>query len=84
MASGKFHPLLLDLHFLNLQETAAICDTDANASQKYNIWFYFVLRHEQVRERCRQEWFVFERRMNNAEKTYFKSIGIDPAKFRKP
>ncbi|KAL8458700.1 hypothetical protein ACS0TY_036269 [Phlomoides rotata] len=34
-----------------------------------------------VRQRCRQEWDMFRHRMENAEKSYYKSIGIDPSNF---
>lgn len=32
-----------------------------------------------VRERCRKEWTMFQSRLANAEKAYFKSLGIDPS-----
>ncbi|XP_009763116.1 uncharacterized protein LOC107803326 [Nicotiana tabacum] len=32
-----------------------------------------------VRERCRKEWTMFQSRVANAEKAYFKSKGIDPS-----
>ncbi|KAG5522044.1 hypothetical protein RHGRI_034298 [Rhododendron griersonianum] len=31
-----------------------------------------------VRERCRREWKMFQDRLSNAEKAYYKSMGIDP------
>ncbi|KAI9170162.1 hypothetical protein LWI28_023455 [Acer negundo] len=31
-----------------------------------------------VRERCRKEWTMFQSRMANAERAYYKAIGIDP------
>jgi len=33
----------------------------------------------QVRDRCRKEWTMFQSRVANAEKAYFKSIGVDPS-----
>ncbi|XP_065879833.1 uncharacterized protein [Euphorbia lathyris] len=33
---------------------------------------------EGVRERCRREWAMFQDRMNNAEKSYFDTMGVDP------
>ncbi|KAK6928402.1 Protein of unknown function DUF707 [Dillenia turbinata] len=33
---------------------------------------------EGVRERCRKEWATFQERLENAEKSYYLSIGIDP------
>ncbi|KAF8040756.1 hypothetical protein BT93_B2859 [Corymbia citriodora subsp. variegata] len=35
-----------------------------------------------VRERCRREWGMFQRRMDDAEKTYFRSIGINPSQMK--
>ncbi|XP_030542107.1 uncharacterized protein LOC115749430 [Rhodamnia argentea] len=35
-----------------------------------------------VRERCRREWGMFQRRMDNAEKAYFRSIGMDPSQMK--
>lgn len=35
-----------------------------------------------VRERCRREWGMFQRRMDDAEKAYFRSIGIDPSQMK--
>ncbi|KAK4429773.1 hypothetical protein Salat_1277900 [Sesamum alatum] len=32
-----------------------------------------------VRLRCRREWDMFKTRLQNAEKSYFKSIGVDPS-----
>lgn len=32
-----------------------------------------------VRERCRREWTMFQARLTNAEKAYYKELGIDPA-----
>ncbi|RVW95353.1 DNA-directed RNA polymerases IV and V subunit 2 [Vitis vinifera] len=32
----------------------------------------------QVRERCKKEWTMFRVRMTNAEKTYYKEMGINP------
>ncbi|KAF5184229.1 Lysine ketoglutarate reductase trans-splicing protein [Thalictrum thalictroides] len=32
---------------------------------------------EGVRERCRKEWSMFQDRMDNAEKAYYKTIGIE-------
>ncbi|WMV28940.1 hypothetical protein MTR67_022325 [Solanum verrucosum] len=32
-----------------------------------------------VRDRCRKEWKMFQTRVANAEKAYFKSIGVDPS-----
>ncbi|KAK4715973.1 hypothetical protein R3W88_014311 [Solanum pinnatisectum] len=32
-----------------------------------------------VRDRCRKEWTMFQTRVANAEKAYFKSIGVDPS-----
>ncbi|CAI9767914.1 unnamed protein product [Fraxinus pennsylvanica] len=34
-----------------------------------------------VRERCRREWKMFQTRMADAEKSYYKAMGIDPPKF---
>ncbi|KAI3467600.1 hypothetical protein Pfo_024263 [Paulownia fortunei] len=34
-----------------------------------------------VRLRCRREWEMFRARMENAEKSYYKSMGIDPSNF---
>ncbi|XP_073048910.1 uncharacterized protein [Primulina eburnea] len=34
-----------------------------------------------VRLRCTREWEMFKNRLENAEKTYYKSIGIDPSNF---
>ncbi|KAL3819288.1 hypothetical protein ACJIZ3_005193 [Penstemon smallii] len=34
-----------------------------------------------VRLRCRREWEMFKARMSNAEKSYYKSVGIDPSNF---
>ncbi|CAA2938969.1 uncharacterized protein LOC111406312 [Olea europaea subsp. europaea] len=34
-----------------------------------------------VRERCRQEWKMFQTRMADAEKSYYKAMGIDPPNF---
>ncbi|EYU30626.1 hypothetical protein ABFS82_11G061400 [Erythranthe guttata] len=34
-----------------------------------------------VRQRCRREWELFRVRMEDAEKSYYKSIGIDPSNF---
>eukprot|EP00261_Vitis_vinifera_P029180 XP_010663659.1 PREDICTED: uncharacterized protein LOC100250849 [Vitis vinifera] len=31
-----------------------------------------------VRERCKKEWTMFRVRMTNAEKTYYKEMGINP------
>ncbi|KAL6983774.1 hypothetical protein U1Q18_017150 [Sarracenia purpurea var. burkii] len=31
-----------------------------------------------VRERCKNEWKMFQNRFTNAEKAYYKSMGIDP------
>ncbi|KAL0377379.1 UNVERIFIED_CONTAM: hypothetical protein Sradi_3043400 [Sesamum radiatum] len=33
---------------------------------------------EGVRERCRNEWSMFQDRMTAAEKAYFQAMGIDP------
>ncbi|XP_042061237.1 uncharacterized protein LOC121805454 [Salvia splendens] len=33
---------------------------------------------EGVRERCRNEWTMFQDRLNAAEKAYFQAMGIDP------
>ncbi|KAJ6691406.1 STORAGE PROTEIN [Salix koriyanagi] len=33
---------------------------------------------EGVRERCRKEWTMFQDRMTNAEKVYYKAMEIDP------
>ncbi|CAA0818267.1 Protein of unknown function (DUF707 [Striga hermonthica] len=33
----------------------------------------------QVRLRCRREWNMFNARLNNAEKAYYRSLGIDPS-----
>ncbi|XP_009779721.1 uncharacterized protein LOC107805403 [Nicotiana tabacum] len=35
-----------------------------------------------VRERCENEWAMFQLRVANAEKAYFKSKGIDPSNFK--
>ncbi|KZV17806.1 hypothetical protein F511_01615 [Dorcoceras hygrometricum] len=34
-----------------------------------------------VRLRCTREWGIFKSRLENAEKAYYKSIGIDPSNF---
>ncbi|KAL0336079.1 UNVERIFIED_CONTAM: hypothetical protein Sradi_4819800 [Sesamum radiatum] len=34
-----------------------------------------------VRLRCEREWKMFKTRLENAEKSYYKSIGIDPSNF---
>ncbi|PIN06510.1 hypothetical protein CDL12_20936 [Handroanthus impetiginosus] len=34
-----------------------------------------------VRLRCRREWTMFRNRIENAEKLYYKSMGIDPSNF---
>ncbi|XP_071926852.1 uncharacterized protein [Coffea arabica] len=36
-----------------------------------------------VRERCQREWSMFSRRMENAEKAYYKDKGIDPSNVTK-
>ncbi|XP_073045022.1 uncharacterized protein [Primulina eburnea] len=33
---------------------------------------------EGVRERCRNEWTIFQERMSAAEKGYYKEMGVDP------
>ncbi|KAF6137133.1 hypothetical protein GIB67_030897, partial [Kingdonia uniflora] len=33
---------------------------------------------EGVRERCRKEWTMFQDRMTNAEKKYYRDLGIEP------
>ncbi|XP_051116033.1 uncharacterized protein LOC127241160 [Andrographis paniculata] len=34
-----------------------------------------------VRERCNREWGLFRSRMKNAERSYYKSMGMDPSNF---
>lgn len=34
-----------------------------------------------VRDRCKSEWAMFQARVSNAEKSYYKSIGVDPSNF---
>ncbi|KAL0385465.1 UNVERIFIED_CONTAM: hypothetical protein Sradi_2940800 [Sesamum radiatum] len=34
-----------------------------------------------VRLRCEREWKMFKARLENAEKSYYKSIGVDPSNF---
>ncbi|KAL0421457.1 UNVERIFIED_CONTAM: hypothetical protein Slati_3168600, partial [Sesamum latifolium] len=34
-----------------------------------------------VRLRCQREWNMFKARLENAEKSYYKSIGVDPSNF---
>ncbi|KAK4358282.1 hypothetical protein RND71_023892 [Anisodus tanguticus] len=34
-----------------------------------------------VRERCEKEWSMFQSRVENAEKAYYKSNGIDASNF---
>ncbi|KAG8366024.1 hypothetical protein BUALT_Bualt17G0033100 [Buddleja alternifolia] len=34
-----------------------------------------------VRLRCQKEWQIFRARVENAEKSYYKSIGVDPSNF---
>ncbi|XP_022889328.1 uncharacterized protein LOC111404805, partial [Olea europaea var. sylvestris] len=35
-----------------------------------------------VRERCRREWKMFQTRMADAEKSYYKAMGINPPNFK--
>ncbi|GER56007.1 hypothetical protein STAS_33701 [Striga asiatica] len=35
--------------------------------------------YESVRLRCRREWNMFDARLKNAEKAYYRSLGIDPS-----
>lgn len=37
------------------------------------------IHYIQVRERCRKEWTMFQTRLTNAEKAYYRELGIDPA-----
>lgn len=32
----------------------------------------------QVKERCRKEWTMFQNRLASAERTYFRTAGLDP------
>ncbi|KAK6116556.1 hypothetical protein DH2020_049662 [Rehmannia glutinosa] len=36
---------------------------------------------KKVRLRCRREWTMFQARMDNAEKAYYKSVRVDPSNF---